>query len=972
MRRQTIVHSLLCVAVLAAPAAGQNISTFAGGGPLGAASAVQVALGNPHGVVDDGAGGFYVASQLHNQIFRVDASGTLTVVAGQGAAGFGGDGGPALSALLRTPFALARDGAGNLYFSDVGNRRIRKIDTGGMIQTVAGTGVFGSAGDGGPATSAQLQDPRGLAVDAAGDLYLADFAAHRVRRVSTLGIITTIAGTGVAGFSGDGGSAAAAQVNGPWGLVIDSGGSLYVSDFNNHRVRRIDSAGTISTYAGTGTAAVGASPESGSAGAIPIRFPMGLARDAAGNVYLGDQLFRIMRVDASGNISRVGGNKSSTFSGDGGPATSAGIGNAQAVSTSGGGLVLTDGFQRVRRVDVTSTITTAAGNGRQNTAGVGGPALAAQVYQVSTVAAESAGTVLFADRNRVWRVTAAGNLVQFAGSLVSESSAFSGDGGPALGAGLVEIWDIAFDSAGATYFADRNRIRKVDPSGIITTIVGTGVAGFNGDGLPGPLTQVNFVRELEFDSAGNLLFTDFNNNRVRKLDIATGVVSTFAGTGVAGFSGDSGPATAAMLRFPTGLARAADGSIYLGDQGNDRVRQISPAGTIQTIANVNDPGALDVDAAGNVLIATENNHTVRRIGPSGGASVIVAGTGTLGFSGDGGPAVTATLANVADVAVGGDGSLYIADFFNRRVRRVSFNQAPIADAGEDQSVEASGAATPVTLDGAGSSDPEGTTLAHTWRDGGGAIIGTTASLVVSLGLGTHSFSLTVSDGVFTASDTIVVTVEDTTAPAIDAPETLTIACSATDVAGHGCVLATHSTIAAWLGSVSAEDAVDPSPALTHDAPASFPLGSTTVTFAATDDTGNVAQATAVVRVVYGFSGFEPPLAHGGVASIKQGKSGRTIPVKFSLTCGNAAVGSATATIAVYRVLDVDSGTIDVTNLTADSGSSSDNGNLFRYDPVSLRYIYNLSTHGFAAPSTYRIVVTLDDGTEHAIDFSLKP
>ena len=180
------------------------------------------------------------------------ASGIITTVAGTGDEGFSGDGGPATSARLNRPWAIALDGAGNLYITDLRNIRIRKVDTSGTITTVAGTGEEGFSGDGGPATSAQLFGPRGVALDGAGNLYIADTGNIRIRKVDTAGTITTVAGTGVFGFSGDGGPATSAQLNGDRGIALDGAGNLYIAEFVNRRIRKMDTSGTITTVAGTG------------------------------------------------------------------------------------------------------------------------------------------------------------------------------------------------------------------------------------------------------------------------------------------------------------------------------------------------------------------------------------------------------------------------------------------------------------------------------------------------------------------------------------------------------------------------------------------------------------------------------------------------------------------------------------------------------------------------------------------------
>jgi hypothetical protein len=338
------------------------------------------------------------------------ASGTdiITTAAGTGVAGFSGDTGQATAAQLNAPFGVEADSAGNLYIADLGNHRIRKVDTAGVITTFAGTGVAGFSGDTGQATAAQLNAPYDVAVDGAGNVYIADINNHRIRKVDTAGVITTFAGTGVAGFSGDTGQATAAQLNGPSGVAVDGAGNVYIADLNNHRIRKVDTAGVITTFAGTGTA--GFTGDTGQATAARINTAFGVAVDSAGNVYIAD----------TGN----------------------------------------------------------------------------------------------------------------------------------------------------------QRVRKVDTAGVITTIAGTGVAGFSGDTGQATAAQLNNPIGVAVDGAGNVYIADYTNHRIRKVDTA-GVITTIAGTGVGGFSGDTGQASLAQLRNPFGVDTTSTGTLYIGDSANNRVRKIT-------------------------------------------------------------------------------------------------------------------------------------------------------------------------------------------------------------------------------------------------------------------------------------------------------------------------------------------------------------------------------------------------------------
>jgi sugar lactone lactonase YvrE len=278
----------------------------------------------------------------------VSPGGTITTVAGTGVAGYSGDNGPATSAQLSFPCAVAVDTGGNLYVAD--GQRIRMI-SGGTITTVAGTGVSGYSGDDGPATSARLFNPTGVAVDTAGNLFIADANNYRVRKVSALGTITTVAGTGTVGYSGDNGPATSAQINYPVGVAVDAAGNLYIAELYNHVIRKVSASGTITTVAGTGVA--GYSGENGPAASAQLNKPSDVAVDTAGNLYIADyQNYRVRKVSAAGTITTVAGSGSPGFVGDNGPATSAALGYVSGLAVDGTGhLYFTDQwFNTVREV----------------------------------------------------------------------------------------------------------------------------------------------------------------------------------------------------------------------------------------------------------------------------------------------------------------------------------------------------------------------------------------------------------------------------------------------------------------------------------------------------------------------------------------------------------------------------------------------------------------------------------------------
>ena len=346
-----------------------------------------------------------VAAAVATGAFGISGNDTITTIAGNGKPGFAGDGGPATSAQLRSVDGLAVDRQGNVYIADTANYRVRKVGLGGVISTLAGKGGGGGAlGDGGPATSARLDAPRSVAVDGQGNVYIADYNAHRVRVVRPNGTITTFAGTGQASFSGDGGPAATARLYAPAAVAVDGQGNVYIVDSYNHRVRKVSTDGRISTIAGTGRQ--GSSGDGGPATSATMTYPYGLAVDAPGNVYVsGDGYIR--KVSRDGTITKVVGGGGSV--GDGGPATSAQVRVPAGLAADGkGNLYIADySDHRVRQVSPAGTITTLAGTRTGGFAGDGGPAASAKLFAPRGLTLDSHGNVYIGDSQnyRVRKVT---------------------------------------------------------------------------------------------------------------------------------------------------------------------------------------------------------------------------------------------------------------------------------------------------------------------------------------------------------------------------------------------------------------------------------------------------------------------------------------------------------------------------------------------------------------------------------------
>ena len=590
-------------------------------GDNGPATSAQLA--NPEGLAVDSAGNLFIADAYNYRIRKV-SNGVITTVAGNGTPGFSGDNGPATSAQLDPGSGLAVDSAGNLFIAEFHNQRIRKV-SGGMISTVAGNGTPGFSGDNGPATSAQLFGPAAVAVDSAGNLYIADSFNQRIRKVSN-GVITTVAGNGAQWFGGDGGPATSAELWYPSGVAVDSAGNLYIADTFNHRIRKV-SNGVITNAAGGGPSL----GDNGPATSAQVLNPGGVAVDSAGNLYIADSGHNRIRRVSNGVITTVAGIGTCCFSGDNGPPSSAQVYGPKGVAVdSAGSLYIADSLNnRIRKVS-NGVTTTVAGNGTQGFSGDNGPATSAQLNSPAGVAVDSAGNLYIADTwNNLIRKVSGGVITTLAGN---GAFGFSGDNGPATSAQLANPVGVAVDSDGDLYLADNwnHRVRKVS-HGVITTVAGNAAMGFSGDNGPAASAQLVDPEGVAVDSAGNLYIADGGGNRIRK--VSSGVISTVAGNGTYGLGSDHGPAASAQLWDPTGVVVDSAGNLYIADTGNSCVRKVSN-GVISTVAGNGTSGfsgdngpatsaqlvpeGVAVDSAGNVYIADSYNNRIRLLTPAAG------------------------------------------------------------------------------------------------------------------------------------------------------------------------------------------------------------------------------------------------------------------------------------------------------------------------------------------------------------------
>ncbi len=693
------IAAVICFSI---PALAQNLITVAGngqnsfGGNGGPAS--TAAFNGPTGIFFYPPNStLYVCDANNNVVRTINPSAIVGNYAGNGfgagtgGGGYAGDHGPATSAELTIPQGILKDTAGNTYVADAGNHVVRKIDPTGVITTIAGTGSSGYTGDGFAATAATLKFPVGVAVDTNGNIYISDFYASVVRKVNTAGIISTIAGTGTPGYDFDGVAATTAKLDSPTHIVVDAHGTLYICDGPNHRIRKVNTTtGIINTLVGMGTP--GNTGDNGPASTAQINIARGIAIDHTGNLYFTDVAENVIRrVNIiSGTIYAFGGTAGiAGYSGDGGPATAATFNQPDGItSDSAGNVFFCDRLSKVvRRIQTDGTISTVAGHDDSLFCGDGGPALQAELDSPMASAYDAAGNLYIADygNNCVRIVTPSGAITTFAGDALA-GPGYAGDGGPATAAKLNHPKGVATDAAGNVYIADagNSALRIVHPSGGIATFAGTPLSpGSGGDGGSALSAQINDPNGIIVDTAGNVYFSDAGNHRIRIVH-PTGGIDAYAGNGTAGSTGDGGTATAAELVYPMGLALDVAGNLYVADSGDARVRVVHPSGGISAFAGTGTRGfsgdgasaltaeltapmGVAVDDTGNVHISDGGNARIRIVHPSGGINSLV-GTGVPGFNGDG-PVGTAQVNMPVGLTKDASGYIYVTDRKNDRVRK---------------------------------------------------------------------------------------------------------------------------------------------------------------------------------------------------------------------------------------------------------------------------------------------------------------
>ncbi len=677
-----------------------TISTVAGGAPpTTPATAIGVSIGQPQRATSDKAGNIYFSTSNHC-VFKLSTAGVLTLVAGNARAGFSGDGGPAVNAQLNSPSGVVLDAKGNLYIADSLNNRVRMVNAQGIISTFAGTGstspdsVPGSFNDGAPATQGLLKRPQGLAVDSAGNVYIADTGDNLVREVTTDGLIHSIAGDGYPGYLGEDGPSISSELHTPSDVTVDSAGNVWIADTVNQYVREVvASSGYFHHLVGNngtpnpGPGTEGYAGDGASSQLATLYAPVGVAFDSTGNLYImeqGDSRVREVNYQTgtvtfpgtnlkvpSGFIETVVGTNIIGFDPSGTVANATPLNYSSGVTLDpSNNMFVTDTLNlRVRKV-TNNAISTVAGNGLLNYGGDGAAATTAQLNAAQGVAVDPSGNLYIADTNNnsIRKVAANGVISTVAGSGVTGMAApgngsnqFSGPRG------------LASDSAGNIYIADtqNSRVMKLSAAGGLTVVAGNGTPGYSGDGGAATGAMLNTPSGVAVDAAGNLYIADFSNNRIRKVSTA-GTITTVAGTGFSGYLGDGGPATSAQVNQAQGVAVDGAGNLYIADTGNNAVRQVTPAGVINTLALIVNPVGITVDSLGELFV-TDGSSLVYKVYPFAAAvSVAIGGNGSTGYSGDGGLGTSAQLYRPTGIAVDPNGNLYVADTFNNAVRKLQF------------------------------------------------------------------------------------------------------------------------------------------------------------------------------------------------------------------------------------------------------------------------------------------------------------
>ncbi len=605
--------------------------TIAGGTEAGdGGRAADASIRFLQGVASDSLGNLYVSDADDHRVRRVDSAGVITTLAGDGLAGFSGDGGPAARARVNTPYGLTLTSAGELIFADLGNARVRRILRNGQIETLVGGGSreLPAAGQFMAPKDVKLIAPRNVLAVPSGSIYISDFGANRVLELRSDGTLTSL-------------PLAALELKSPAGLSIDANGNVLVADSGNARIRRIRRDGRADIV-------VASSNE------IPLERPVGLASRLDGSLLIADTRGDFLwQLDPQGRATVVppGG---------------------RDVAVDSFGNIITAGASWLRRVNPAGLIEILIGNNHATFRGDGGSALAARLNRPMGVVADSKGNLYFTDtsNHRVRCVRTDGTIATVAG--LGEQG-FRGDGGLAAQAYLNSPAYLAVDAFDNLYVSDtgNHRVRVFTPGGVIQTVAGTGRNEFSIDGGLASQTSLSGPAGLALDRAGNLYVAERGQHRVRRF-APGGRIVTVAGTAIRGNSGDGQDAIAAALNGPGAIAVDAQSNLYIADTGNQSIRVIETvSGKIRTLLrDLRSPEGLVVAANGTLYFSEALRHRVQQLSVSGEVLLVAGRTNENGFNADAGDAAALTLNEPAGLALMPDGGLVVADRLNDRIRRI--------------------------------------------------------------------------------------------------------------------------------------------------------------------------------------------------------------------------------------------------------------------------------------------------------------
>lgn len=610
----------------------------------------------PTGVAVDAAGNVYVADQGNNLIRKISPPyGIVTTLAGSGQAGSAN--GTGANASFNKPWGVAADAAGNVYVADYGNNLIRMISPAGVVSTLAGSGQAGSAN--GTGTAAYFNLPSGVAVDALGNVYVADHGNNMIRKISSSGVVSTLAGS----------------FNRPTGVAVDTAGNVYVVDQGSESIRLISPAGVVSTLAGSGQAG----SANGTGIAASFTTPYGLAVDAEGNVYVADEGNQLIRkISPAGVVSTLAGG--GTGDSANGAGTAAAFHNPFGVAVDAAGNVYVADFSSnmIRKIDTYGVVSTLAGTGTPGAANSHFPSNDLYIG-AGGLALDNVGNVYVADygNNSIDIVSATGTVNLLAGYLIPGSANGTGEA-----ASFDRPYGVALDTLGNILVADsgNNMIREISPLGAVTTFAGSGQIGNQNN----TSTNATFhgPSGVAVGARGFVYVADAGNNMIRQIT-SFGFVTTLAGYGLPGSVDGTG--TSAYFNNPTGVAVDTAGNVYVADAGNNLIRKISPMGVVTTfagsggkgsnngtgtIASFNNPHGVALDAAGNVYVADAGNNQIRKISPAGVVTTL-AGSAIGAAGAANGAGYAATFNEPIGLAVDAEGTVYVADYANNLIRKIT-------------------------------------------------------------------------------------------------------------------------------------------------------------------------------------------------------------------------------------------------------------------------------------------------------------